>query len=730
MNSIKINFLVTSASCLMFACFSALFSSLNSGCSRSEDVAGGRSYAGSESCRECHENFYQKWAPSHHGKAMQPFTKEFVESALTPLEEPFKIKDKTYTIDLEKRVLYEKDASGKTGEYKFVYALGGKNLYYFLTPLERGKLQVLPLAYNTTEGFWYDTTTSMMRHFLADDDQALSWRDPLLTFNTSCYGCHVSQLSKNYDVKTDTYKTEWREPGISCESCHGPGEEHNRIFRAAARKGDKKPADLHLMSWKNYSVEQSNHACASCHAKFLPITLSFTPGDNFFDHFDLICLENRDFSCEGRDLGENYTFTLWSMSPCAKSGKLDCVDCHTSSGRYRFAEENPNGACVKCHEERVKNITRHSHHPKDGAAGKCISCHMPMTSFAMMRRCDHSMRPPSPEASERFKNKSACILCHTDKTEGWAAGFVKKWHPESTWQKRIVYEGSLVEAARNANWKMLPEILKYLADPASDAIFVTTLIRLIQHNPDVKAWAPAVRRLVNHKEPLVRGAAAAALSQDIQSYESVQALLKCLTDKRRLVRVRAVTSLSRYPWQRLDKETQELLKKAEREVMDMFGAMPDAWSNYYNKGNYLVDRGNPSGAMDAYKSAMKLRPDVIISFVNAAVLASRQGNLTEAIGYLKQAKKIDPDDGAVNMNLGLALAEHGDTAWAIKCLTTAMKDKSCRAQAAFNCAVLNGDSDLDEAIRLSRIALQEQPDNQRYKDTLQYYRQRKAASGR
>jgi len=706
--------------------FTGLFMLLNNGCSRSERVADSSGYAGSESCRECHAEFYEKWDTSFHGQAMQPFTKEFARERLTPLTEPFRIKDKVYTVDLEKMVMYEKSDSGEVGEHKFAHAMGGKNLFYFLTPLERGKLQVMPLAYETNDNYWYDTTTSMMRHFLNEGDEPLSWRDPLLTFNTSCYGCHVSQISKNYDIKTDSYKTEWREAGISCESCHGPGEEHNRVFREAAKNGTT-PANLELKSWDDYSMEQSNHACSTCHAKFSPITDSFTPGDNFFDHYDLICLENLDFSCEGRDMGENYTFTLWSMSPCVNYGDLDCVHCHTSSGRYRFAHENPNNACAKCHEERVKNITKHSRHPSDGNTGKCISCHMPMTSFALMRRSDHSMRPPCPEASKRFKNDSACIICHQDRDEDWAANYVRQWFPESKWQQRIVNEGLLIQAARAADWSKLPQMLEFIEDPASDWIFVTSLIRLIQLNPDTKAWAPVVRKLVRHERPLVRGAAAAALSQDIHDFESVRALLSCLKDKSRLPRVRAVTSLSRYPWQRLDQETQAVIRGVEKEVMEMFAALPDSWSNYYNKGNYLVDREDPAAAMTSYKTAIKLRPDVIVSYVNAAVLSSRMGNLGEAVELLRRAKKIDFNDGAVNLNLGLALAEQNDAQGALDALAIAMKDRSCRAQAAFNSAVLHGDSNLDEAIRLSRIALQEQPSNQRYKETLEYYKQRKNA---
>ena len=33
-----------------------------------------KGFAGSVSCRECHEKFYQLWSTSMHGLAMQPYT--------------------------------------------------------------------------------------------------------------------------------------------------------------------------------------------------------------------------------------------------------------------------------------------------------------------------------------------------------------------------------------------------------------------------------------------------------------------------------------------------------------------------------------------------------------------------------------------------------------------------------------------------------------------------------
>ena len=43
------------------------------------------------------------------------------------------------------------------------HAMGGKNTYYFLTPMDRGRLQVLPLAYDIQKKSWYDMAASGVR---------------------------------------------------------------------------------------------------------------------------------------------------------------------------------------------------------------------------------------------------------------------------------------------------------------------------------------------------------------------------------------------------------------------------------------------------------------------------------------------------------------------------------------------------------------------------------------
>jgi len=182
-------------------------------------------YAGSVSCRPCHEEFYRLWASSRHGLAMQPYTAAFAAQNLSPQTTPVHIGDYTYLAQLGQNQgwVLEQGPPGKR-KYPIAHVMGGKNVYYFLTSLSRGRLQVLPVAYDVHGRKWFDTAASGVRHFgRARPDSPLHWTDPFYTFNTSCHGCHVSQLSTNYDPATDSYKTTWTEPGINCQTCHGPG---------------------------------------------------------------------------------------------------------------------------------------------------------------------------------------------------------------------------------------------------------------------------------------------------------------------------------------------------------------------------------------------------------------------------------------------------------------------------------------------------------------------------
>jgi len=673
-------------------------------------------YAGSTSCRECHERFYQLWSTSKHGLAMQPYTLGFAAIQLTEQQGEITIGKEKYRADIVEGVMIETGQKGRK-EYKIEHVLGGKNVFYFLSPFKKGRLQTLPLAYDVNKKEWFDTAASGMRHFPGGErGETVTWKEYPYTFNTACYSCHVSQLSTNYDLKTDTYHTTWAEPGINCETCHGSSVEHNKIAKATP-KGQPLP-ELRIIRTKTMTKVQRNDLCTSCHAKASPLTTEYKPEERFYDHFDLFTLEDPDYYVDGRDLGENYTLTSWSMSPCYKSGQIDCMHCHTSSGRYRFKKEKFNNACMPCHEDKVKDPAVHTHHAATSEGSKCISCHMPMTAFARMNRSDHSMLPPAPAATIAFKSPNACNICHKDKDAAWADTLVRQWRSRD-YQAPVLKRAAIIEAARKRDWSKLPEMLAYISDPKRDDVFVTSLIRLIPPSQDQRVLT-VLLGAAKDQSPLVRGAAVQALGL-IPTTEGLQALVEATADEYRLVRVRAAAGIAAFPLMITPPAYQGQLKKAELEYLASITARPDQWTSHYNMGNYQLNKGETKKAVASYQTALKLDPQAIMPMVNTSIAYAQMGENDKAEKYLQKALKQAPDNAAANFNMGLLKAEKNDPKKAEKYLKKAIKADPQMAQAAYNLCIITAKDRINEAVTWCRKASDLRPQDPKYAYTLAFY---------
>ncbi len=674
-------------------------------------------YAGSASCRECHEKFYTLWSTSFHGLAMQPYTSELAKNKLTPQSTNIVAGAYQFRADVQTGVVIERNGEAEK-RYPIVQAMGGKNVFYFLTPLERGWLQVLPVAYDVRRQEWFDTTASAMRHFGDRRDEALNWKERQLTFNTSCFSCHVSQLSKNYDLKSDSYHTTWAEPGINCETCHGPSSEHARMFRDRPA-GQPTPTDLKLIVTSKLSIEQRNATCAPCHAKMSPVTVNFAPGERYFDHFDLTGFENPDFYPDGRDLGENYTYTQWRVSPCAKSGKLDCIHCHTSSGRYRFTEPaTANNACLPCHEERVKNAAAHTHHKPDSAGNQCVACHMPMTEFARMRRSDHSMRAPTPATTMAYKSPNACNLCHAKEDAAWSDKFVREWR-QRDYQKPVLERAALIAAARKGDWTKLPEILSYLSSPDREEVQTVSLVRLLANCPEDAKW-PVLRKLVSDASPWVRASAAESLGERLDPTNAF-ALFQAVGDDYRLVRVRAASALASVREESVPEEHRSRVRAAVAELVESMKSRPDDMASHYNLGNFHMTRGQMLEAVEEFSTAMRLQPEALPPYVNASLAYNALGQNDKAEASLRQALRLEPTNAVAQLNLGMLMAELGKLSEAETAFRAALKANPVSAQAAYNLGVLLAKDHPQEALDWCRRAAALAKDNPQYGYTYAFY---------
>ena len=683
------------------------------------ESANSSGFSGTQSCRECHEKFYKLWSTSHHGLAMQPFTAELFRTKLAAQSGALKMGGSDYQVEFDGKQGWTKESGSKgTARYPIVHAMGGKNVYYFLTPMDRGRLQVLPLAYDVQKKSWFDTAASGIRHFQDIEEEPVGWKDPEYTFNTSCYGCHVSQFTRNYDLKTDSYNSVWREPGINCEACHGSAVEHVRVCRQAAK--DKPPADLRIdvIRSRKYGAKIAADACAVCHAKASPLTVSYKPGEALFDHFDLGILDLPDYYPDGRDLGENYTYTQWLLSPCARSGQMDCLYCHTSSGRFRFAD-NPNNACLPCHSNNVENASEHSHHPKGSEGSQCIFCHMPKTEFARMGRSDHSMLPPTPSTTIAHKSPNACNVCHADKDAAWADKWVRQWRKRD-YQAPVLLRASLIDAARKRDWKKLPAMLAYVGRDDHDAVFAASLIRLLRPCTDERKW-PFLIRALEDPSPLVRTSAAESLGDRIDD-ETLKALSTVLRDKFRVVRIRAASAMASIPRDYLDAGTAADFDKAAAEFKATLNARPDNWASHYNLGSFYFSQRDYKQAIAFYETAIRLQPRALQPHVNISFAYNALGLNEKAAQSLRTACALEPESMEANLNLGLLLGEMEQFEEAGSHLQKAAELDPKSAVAIYNLGLIKAKVEqVPSAIGFLRRAYTLEPANPQYGYSLAYY---------
>ncbi|MGA2032591.1 MAG: tetratricopeptide repeat protein, partial [Thermoguttaceae bacterium] len=679
-------------------------------------------FVGSKTCQDCHADFYKLWSTSMHGLAMQPYTAKFASARLTPQQGAITIGKRAYRVDIGAAAgcVLEKGPDGLR-KHEIVHVMGGKNVYYLLTPLARGRLQVLPLAYDVHKQTWYDMAASGVRHFPDRRDEALDWTDRMFAFNTTCFNCHVTELATNYDLATDTYHTTWSEPGIGCQSCHGSAKEHVRVMEQAADPRQVK--DIKIIRTRQFTAARMNDMCATCHAKLVPLSLSFRPGERFFDHFDLVALDHADYYPDGRDLGENYTYTSWLMSPCVKSGKLDCNHCHTPSARMRFEGEKSSQMCMPCHEKEVKQPEGHGHHKAGSQGNECIACHMPMTRFAAMGRSDHSMRPPTPAATIALKSPNACNLCHADHDAAWADQWVRTWY-KNDYQAEVLRRAELIDLARKRQWKRLPEMLAELQKRGGDEVYQASLVRLLHGCDDASKWPVLLGRLED-PSPLVRSSAASALGEHLTP-DVLKALLATAADSSRLVRIRTAMSLAALPPQSLsDQHDRASLEKANHDFITAMQARPDDWASHANLGNFYMERRDFPAAASCFETATKLEPRQIGPLVNASMAYSNMAQNDKAEHSLRRVLAIEPNNAAANFNLGLLLGEQGRLEQAEQALRATLKADPQMAIAAFNLGVLLGEKNLDEAVLWCQKAHQLRPTDAKYAHTLAFYRRKK-----
>ena len=712
---------------------------------QSRDIdASGVAYVADADCATCHQPELEAWTGSHHDLAMQVATPEtvlgdFGDAAFTHhgVTSRFFRRGDRFFVNTE-------GPDGAPDDFELTHTLGVEPLQQYLAPFPGGRLQSLPIAWDTARKRWF--------HLYPDEriepDDPLHWTGRYQTWNLQCAACHSTDLRKGYDVDSDTYDTTWAEIDVGCQACHGPGERHvalagggefpvggggdeGGVPAGGGRDGDGDPADdggdgdsvptgaggsraAPTGGWGLVAPFPADDpapeldACAPCHSRREQLTPVAAHGGPLLDDFLPARLAEGLYHPDGQILDEVYVYGSFVQSRMHAAG-VRCTDCHDPHRLTLRADGN--ATCTQCHRERPVDrfptltpgrydTPAHHHHEQGSPGAQCVSCHMPDRTYMVVDpRRDHGFRVPRPDLSAALGTPNPCTGCHEDRDDAWAAAAVAGWSDAPP----PPHFAPAFAAGRAGDAAAQPELAALAADPDHPAIVRATALELLR--PLGRTGVDASRAALDDPDPLVRATAAGGLDP-LGLPARREALEPLLADPVRAVRVEAARVLAEAWSGDGPPAPGDPLAAAAAEYLDAQAAVADMAPARLGLGVVRERQGAQEQAEAEYRASLALDPRFTPARFNLANLLNAQGRNPEAETVLRRGIDHDPDEPELHYSLGLLLAEEGRLDEAIESLAEAAVP-TARARVHYNYGLaLQLAGRLDEAEAALREARQ------------------------
>ncbi len=671
-------------------------------------------YVGRDSCGQCHAEQVKLWQGSHHDLAMQHADENTVLGDFSDAEFSYAgITSKFYKKN-NKFMVRTDGPDGALQDYEIKYTFGVVPLQQYLIELEGGRLQALLIAWDSR-----DKSAGGQRWFHLYPDEKVTYKDELhwtrvsFNWNGMCAECHSTNLKKNYDSKTDTFKTSWSEINVSCEACHGPASNHiswankKPEARSEADKGlallfDERDGVVWQMDAKKGSADRSQkrqtekeiEVCAQCHSRRGSISDDYSPGKPFLDHYMPRLLDEGMYFADGQIQDEVYVYGSFLQSKMYHKG-VTCSDCHEPHS-LRLRQEG-NGVCLQCHAAEKFDSKKHHFHESDTGGASCAECHMPPTDYMVVDpRHDHSMRIPRPDLSVTTGVPNACNNCHKDKDASWALNKTSEWYGESAAGFQKYTEA--IHAARTGDSRAGESLATQIRDADTPDIARATSLSLLSSYLD-QANAAVLQAGLKDENALVRLASVSAL-ENLPAQIKVQWAYPLLSDEVRAVRIEAARILASIPLGELPEQQRKIVDFATEEYAYSQTVNADRPEAQLNLGNFYVAKQQYDKAKAAYQKSMELDSSFIAAYINMADLYRLQKNDKDANAILKKAKQLSPDNADVYYSLGLSLIRQKKNDEAVSELKMAANLAQGNARYVYVYAVaLNSTGDSAEAIK-------------------------------
>ena len=679
-------------------------------------------YVGNASCVVCHDKETHEWKGSHHDLAMQIADDNTVKADFN---------NTTFNYNGIVSTFYKKDAKfmvntdgpdGKLHDYEIAYTFGVYPLQQYMIKFPEGRVQVLDPTWDSRpkeEGGqrWY--------HIHADDNvtagDVLHWTGPNMNWNYMCADCHSTNLKKNYNVKTKSYHTTWSSINVSCESCHGPASGHIAWTKQKESNVSNSGFPLSLKykifdenRTKSYRDKELN-VCAKCHSRRSQLDDNITAGDNFYNHYLPVNLDENRYFPDGKIEDEVYVYNSFLQSKMYAKG-VTCTDCHNPHTLKRKAQGDT--VCYQCHTSKKYTSTKHHFHKEGSKGSACISCHMPARTYmGVDSRNDHSFRIPRPDISVEMKEiPNACNLCHTDKNAKWASDAVKKWYGKTPVGKQNFAHA--LQALRT-NAKDAPKGLYSILTSDAPSIAKVTATTYLRYYPSKQTYVTTLQMLRNDNASMRRAALLAL--EGFPPKIKANHLFEMLDDPVKIVRMEAARQLASMPTNTLEKKRKSKLQKVWDEYEKILLFTAERPESQLSLALFYQDRGMNKKAENAYKEALRLQSQLVPIYVNYSYFLDKEGRRDESYKILNKGIETVPDTAILYHAKGLWYINNKQKDKALELLKKAVTLDENNARFSYVYAVALGEKSPKEAIKILENIYPKHTGNAQVVSGLAYY---------
>ncbi len=657
-------------------------------------------FVGRETCIECHLTEYNDWIGSHHDRAMDEANDSTVLANFNNVT--IEGNGMTHRAFMEngKFMVNTDGADGSMQNFEVKYVFGFTPLQQYLVEFEGGRLQTLPLTWNTLDSVWYHMVDSVYTDENIHHDNWLHWTNQAQNWNSMCADCHSTNLQKNYDHINDTYSTTWSEIDVSCEACHGPSSNH--LKWAALPEYARDGFDNYGLPVKTSNITNEEYVdnCVRCHSRRSSLSDFDYSTQNIHNHVIPNLPDIPTWHLDGQILDEDYVYASFTQSKMyTKHREVQCNDCHNvHSGKLLF-DTDYNKLCLQCHTADVYDAPSHHFHKQEGMPGQavisesgvkfdvgsgtlCINCHMHGQYYmGVDYRRDHSFRVPRPDLSIKYGVPNACNQCHTDKSNQWSENYITQWHGKS----RTYHFAEAFDAARNGDDKSVERLKGIINDELYPHNIRSLSIQYLG-NYFQDSLKTEVENYLSNLYPDMRLAAIRAIQ--LNSEQDANILYPMLSDDTKAVRTEAARILSTMGADQIPAKFKKIYDSVIKEYEQILIYNADFPLGKFNLANYYYNQGNYGEAEQFYLRALKQDSELHFVKLNLAYLYNKIQQNDKAEKLFREYFKHEPEDAIAMYSFGLLLSEMKKYDESLSVLVKSYNMQPDRPRVAHNIAMM------------------------------------------